>query len=191
MAEKKVLNIHESMLKFHAEFNGVDKTGFNPHFKSKHFSLEDLIHTTTPILHKHGLYVVQYIEDGCMCCQIRNAAGEFLTSAIPMSLTANPQANGSLVTYYRRYNLVSLLNIAEKDDDAEAAMVAADLDEQRNRRQAVVPKPMATEAQRLLLQDFVASGDLNVRQVKYIEANIDKLTVDDAKELLAKIKGEV
>ena len=184
------LNIHQAMLKFHAEFNGVDKTGFNPHFKSQHFTLEDIIHTTTPILNRLGLYVAHQVDGSSLLTSIYNSEGESLRSNMPMTLSNSPQAIGSMLTYYRRYNLCSLLNIAEKDDDGEAAMVEADLAEQRAKKTKPVPKPPPTDAQKSTLLDYVESGDLNAREVKYIETHIDAMTIEDADDLLVRIEGD-
>ena len=46
----------------------------------------------------------------------------FVTSAVPLPEGLTPQQTGSAITYFRRYNLVALLNLqTESDDDGSAA----------------------------------------------------------------------
>ena len=187
MPTAKPKNIHEAMLKFHSLFHGAKKTGENPHFRSAHFTLDDIVHATTPVLQECGLYVVHQIIDGCMVTSVVNAEGDTVNSSILMTPTTNPQVHGSNATYYKRYNLTGLLNIAEEDDDGNLGADAAEIERQKEK--TIVPKPKATDAQRQLLADWCDSGKLAERQIKYITANIDKMTTEDAQDLLDKINA--
>ena len=49
-------------------------------------------------------------------------SGEFISSVMAMDATSGPQGNGSQISYFRRYNLLSLLNLeADDEDDGNAA----------------------------------------------------------------------
>jgi hypothetical protein len=158
------MNINEALLAFAAEFVGAHKTGRNPHFKSDHFTLDDVINATTQVLQKHGLYVTHrtiLTESGsAMATSVIHAeSGTEITSKIPLPQLSDPQKVGSAITYYKRYNLCALLNIAEADDDGNAAAVPEP-----------PPTPMlATDAQRLLLGDFIAVGAVNEQQQEWLK----------------------
>jgi len=128
------MSVHSALLAFQKEFQGAKKTAVNPHFKNEYFSLDDIVHATTPLLTKHGLYVSHGIEtiDGITALTTllhtegtgtlkSGDADEYVSSSIPLPVSQNPQAMGSAITYYKRYNLCCLLNIAEADDDGNAA----------------------------------------------------------------------
>ena len=136
MTDKKVLSIHESLLKFHKEFQGAQKSGHNLHFKSKYFTLDDLVEATTPALQKCGLYVIHHVEDECLWTSIVDASGAFVRSCIRLPQTPNPQIMGSNITYFKKYNMTGLLNIPEAsdlDDDGAAGAKAIAYEDQKSR----------------------------------------------------------
>jgi hypothetical protein len=190
MTDNKPLNIHEQMLKFHKEFHGATKSGVNPHFKSEHFTLDDVINASTPILNKIGLYVMHQVYEGNLNTYVLNADGEKLTSAIPMAPNTNPQVTGTLMTYFKRYNLCNLLNIAEADDDGNAAADAAAYEDKKSERE---PQPPVTDKQRELLQKHLDAFKLNPaagREAKQLEKylNSDSFTEAHARDILNKFK---
>lgn len=117
--------IHSKLVEFHKRFSGAKKTGKNPHFGSEHFTLDDVVKATTPILTDLGLHVAHYVEGGELVTAIFDVDGNHLFSRMALPQSSNPQAIGSAVTYYKRYNLCALLNIAEADDDGNAAAAAS------------------------------------------------------------------
>lgn len=175
------MSIHEKLLKFHAEFNGVKKTGLNPHFKSKHFTLDEIVHVTTPMLNKLGLYVVHAVqmvgEVPCMVTLIKDSDGEGgIESAFPMAMNPNPQDMGSAVTYYKRYNLCALLNIAEEDDDGQKAADAA---------------KRATDKQWAKINEYREADKIPPRWLSWLDNNSERLTEKKANDLLATLKDGV
>jgi hypothetical protein len=189
MTEKKT-TIHQAMLKFHKEFHGAEKTGRNPHFKSDHFTLDDVIKASTPVLQKCGLYIVHQVDEGNLITFVMNAEGESIASRIPMAPNTNPQVTGSLMTYFKRYNLCNLLNIAEADDDGNAAADAAAHEDKKSERE---PQPPVTDEQRELLNKHLDAFKLNpaaVREAAQLEKylNSDSFTEAHAREILRKFK---
>ena len=185
---KKKESIHQALFRFHSLFHGATKTGVNPHFKSEHFTLDDVVRATTPVLQECGLFVTHYTHDGQLITALMNADGDAIVSAIPMPQTDNPQVTGSCSTYFKRYNLTGLLNISEVDDDGNAATDAANLGEaHRKERKARPPQAGATEQQIEGLREYQAKYTLNDRQNDYIDANIEKLTILDAADLIKKL----
>src|ERR1035437_7259929 len=109
------------------EFEAVAKTSDNPFFKSKFAPLPEVVKAATPILAKHGLAVWQggdTDEHGELLWTIvLHSSGQYIGSAARMLPIKNdPQAQGSAVTYGRRYQHMSALGlVADTDDDGQAA----------------------------------------------------------------------
>jgi hypothetical protein len=110
-----------------SEIKPVAKEATNPHFRSRYADLNTILSEVKPVLHKHGLYILQPIADGLVFTRIVDAeTGEVLAdSSLPLSLQGTPQQRGSEITYYRRYTLQSLLALEAEDDDANAATPSA------------------------------------------------------------------
>ena len=106
-----------------SEIKPLAKESSNPHFRSRYADLNTILAEVKPVLHKHGLYILQPIADGLVYTRIVDSeTGEVLAdSSLPLSLQGTPQQRGSEITYYRRYTLQSLLALEAEDDDANAA----------------------------------------------------------------------
>jgi hypothetical protein len=90
---------------------------------SKYADLNAVLDACEQILLDNGLMILQPIQDPHIITQIIDVdSGERIESvmSIPPGVT-NPQQIGSLISYYRRYSLISLLSMAATDDDGEAA----------------------------------------------------------------------
>lgn len=104
------------------EIKPIVKSETNPFFKSKYFDINALLLQIEPILHKHGLILVQPIEDNSVSSKIYHVeSGEVLESKMTLPELNDPQKMGSAVTYYRRYTLQSLLALQAEDDDGNHA----------------------------------------------------------------------
>jgi hypothetical protein len=110
-----------------SEIKPVAKEATNPHFRSRYADLNTILAEVKPVLHKHGLYILQPIDGGEVFTRIVDSeTGEVLAeSSLPLSLQGTPQQRGSEITYYRRYTLQSLLALEAEDDDANAATPSA------------------------------------------------------------------
>ena len=107
-------------------FPTIKKSADNPHFKSKYADLGEIIPAVQPILSRNGLCrthrfrncgAKQFIE-----CVIYHASGQWISSGeIEIKVEANRmgsmQAQGSGITYARRYTLLAILDLATDDDD--------------------------------------------------------------------------
>ena len=171
------MSIHKALIEFHKRFHGATKTGFNPHFKRAHFTLEDVTKATTPILNELGLFVSHRVCNGELVTSVYDSDGAELSTAIPIAETTNPQALGSAITYFKRYNLCALLNIAEADDDGEAA---------------AIHQPAGASMETLAeLKDHLETmaGDLTAEQNAFFAAHpVDRMTEDQARKILNKLK---
>jgi hypothetical protein len=94
-------------------------------------------------MEKAGLVISQFPDgDGLTTMLIHADSGEYLSATYTLQVVRqnDPQAQGSALSYARRYGLTSVLNLAILDDDGEAAM--------RQVRQSPPPSKVApTEAQ--------------------------------------------
>ena len=107
-----------------ADFSAVPKGSVNPFFKSKYAALPDVVQHTSPVLAKHGLAVTQFItEDDTLTTMLIHKSGQYIQGTMALHLVKDdPQAQGSAVTYARRYSYMSVLGlVADDDDDGNSA----------------------------------------------------------------------
>jgi hypothetical protein len=111
--------------KIHAakqEIGVVKKNAKNPHFKNTYADLNALIEAVEPILLEKGLILLQPIKDGKVFTQIIDIDnGEKIESNIELTPNLTSQALGSQITYYRRYQISSILLLMADDDDGQKA----------------------------------------------------------------------
>ena len=120
--EKKERTIYQKLFDAKKEFTSISKDQKNPHFKSAYYDINDLHKMADPVLHSHGLMIMNPINEGKITTQIVDIeTGEMITSSFTIEYNANPQKVGSEITYYRRYLLSALLGLQADDDDGNKA----------------------------------------------------------------------
>lgn len=138
-----IQNLTQGLAKFHAMVGRISKDAKNPFFKSNYASLPHIITEVAEPLEKAGLILSQFPNgDGLTTMLIHAESGEFISATYTLQVVRqnDPQAQGSAISYARRYAITSVLNLAISDDDAEAAT--------RPVRQAPAPsKVVPTDAQ--------------------------------------------
>lgn len=120
-----IQNLTQSLAKFHAMVGRISKDAKNPFFKSNYASLPHIITEIAEPLEKAGLVLSQFPNgDGLTTMLIHADSGEFISATYTLQVVRqnDPQAQGSAISYARRYAITSVLNLAISDDDAEAAM---------------------------------------------------------------------
>lgn len=128
MAETKPTNLNDALLKVQGELSNLLNDKVNPHFGNTYASLGNALSTVRPVLTKHGVrlsYGSRYDEPSAswLWWTQLSANGENVESVIPWTPIADPQKNGSMMTYLKRQGLCAILAIAgEDDDDAERAV---------------------------------------------------------------------
>lgn len=103
----------------------VLKNANNPFFKSKYADLASVIDVTREFA-KHGVAITQHpgfingkIE---VITLLSHSSGEAIGSRLEMSpADAKAQTIGATITYARRYALAACANVAQEDDDGNAA----------------------------------------------------------------------
>lgn len=116
-----------ALAKAQSQISGAVKDAANPFFKSKYADLESVWQACRKPLTDNGLSVVQtthYTSDTLMLITtLMHASGEWIAGEMPVLMKDySPQAQGSGLTYARRYALAALVGVYQTDDDGEAAM---------------------------------------------------------------------
>lgn len=118
--------IAAALAKAQGEIQNVVKDAKNPHYKSDYATLDAVTDTVRPIFAKNGLAIVQIptSENGIATVHtlITHSSGQWIKgdTACPLS-KADAQGLGSATTYLRRYATSAAANIAQTDDDGNAA----------------------------------------------------------------------
>lgn len=120
-----IKNIAKALVKFHEEMGVVYKSETNPFFKSKYADLATILSAIKEPLQKAGLSFSQFPtgENEMTTILMHADSGEFLEGTFKMTPAKNdPQGQGSVITYQRRYALGAILGLnIDEDDDGNSA----------------------------------------------------------------------
>ena len=116
------------------------KDGENPHFRSKFISLDNLLDHVLPVLNDNGLVMYQSVTsvdgDPALNTVVTDGKDEISSTMLLMMKAADPQGQGSAITYARRYSLMALLGLsAGEDDDGNAANESENIRQEQARQQ--------------------------------------------------------
>jgi hypothetical protein len=123
---EQINEIASALAKAQGEIQNVVKDAKNPHFKSDYATLDAVTDTVRPVFAKHGLAIVQMptSENGIATVDtlITHSSGQWILGGTSCPLSkADAQGLGSATTYLRRYATSAAANIAQTDDDGNAA----------------------------------------------------------------------
>lgn len=117
-----------ALAKAQDEMAGAKKDSANPFFKSKYADLTSVWQACKDALHDNGLSVIQapISEEGRIgvSTMLLHSSGQFVKDRFTLGVKKenDPQADGSSITYARRYALAAFVGVCPVDDDAENAM---------------------------------------------------------------------
>ena len=117
-----------AMAKAQADMGGAVKDSTNPFFKSKYADLTSVWQACKDALHTNGISVIQSPCDreGRIGVEtmLLHSSGQFVSGefTIGVKKADDPQADGSSITYARRYALAAFVGVCPTDDDGEGAM---------------------------------------------------------------------
>jgi hypothetical protein len=121
--------ISQAIVKAQSQFKPVNKDSVNPFFHSNYADLSSILQSVLPVLNDCELALIQpikVIEDkNILVTRLIHSSGEFIESEIILPIHADPQKLGSLITYYKRYQLQALLGISTREDDDDANSVTS------------------------------------------------------------------
>jgi len=131
MNSPEINELAAALVAAQAEFGAVPKGATNPFFKSKYASLPDVVQHASPILAKHGLAISQHVtydEMGrdALMTYLLHKSGQYIAYSMKLHLIKeDPQAQGSAITYARRYSYQAVLGlVTDEDDDGQRATQA-------------------------------------------------------------------
>jgi len=160
--------IATALLKAQSEMSNPKKGATNPFFKSKYADLNSVREATIPILNANEITVLQPIVhvDGKNFVKtiLLHSSGELLESLteIIYNKQNDAQAQGSGISYARRYSLQSFVCVGADDDDGN---------------HAVASKPNATKE----IMDKAKASNATIEQVKSkysVSAELEKYFIN-------------
>lgn len=122
-----ISKISAALLKAQMGMGNAVKDSSNPFFRSKYADLNSVREACIPLLNSNGISAIQPMvsKDGKNYINtiLLHESGEFLSSytEIVYSKQNDAQAQGSGITYARRYGLQAFVNIGADDDDGQKA----------------------------------------------------------------------
>lgn len=183
-----ITTIMPAFIKAQANFDKARKTATNPHFKSKYVALDGVIDAVADALRAEGIAIMQMtdIEDGRTVLNSRliHESGEWLGSRYPVHpVKADPQGEGSALTYARRYALMALVGIAPEDDDGNAAVKATEKTAAEDKGKADKLRDSLAKAEDRAALDQVAA--------RIAESKFDAATAQTLRELYSIRRAEL
>lgn len=136
---ESITKIAPALLKAQKEIGAAKKGSSNPFFHSKYADLGAVMEACKDALNENGIIVLQPVMGEMLETVLVHESGEWMKSEtkIICKQENDPQAQGSAISYARRYGLQSFLFIPADDDDGEKAM---------NRpAQTYTPRPQYTQ----------------------------------------------
>lgn len=126
MQSESIAALAAALSKAQADITGALKDSSNPFFKSKYADLSSCWDACRKQLAANNLAVIQTTEvteaGTVLVTTLAHSSGEWMRGTLPVVTKDNgPQAQGSGITYARRYALAAIVGLAQIDDDAEAA----------------------------------------------------------------------
>jgi len=129
MHSNQINELATALAKFQGEMPQVVKnkkatilTKSGSSYSYKYADLTGILDSVRPNLSKHGLSTTQIFVDYKIITMLMHSSGQFISSELELNCAEEikPQELGSIITYMRRYALVSILGIsADEDDDCE------------------------------------------------------------------------
>lgn len=127
-------NLAQAQLQVQKQMKAMEKNADNPFFNSSYLPLETIQKELLPMLNEAGIVVSQYVDvhpvgiEGVviptLVTSITHAeSGENLKHSMPIPEEKNPQKLGSLITYFKRYQLQAIFFVPAvgEDDDGNKA----------------------------------------------------------------------
>lgn len=121
--QKEVKSFWAKLAACQNDIGVIAKDAVNPHFKSRYVTLDAITKALLPVTTKYGLVVHQRVTkasgEPVLITTVTDVdSGEKIEDEYPLSWDgANPQKQGSAITYARRYALGCIFQIATEEDD--------------------------------------------------------------------------
>ena len=117
---ESIKEISGALFEFHKIMGKVGKDAKNPFFKSNYATLPAIQEAVKEPLEKAGLVYAQFPDGlhGLTTFLVHPESGEWLAAQYEMTpAKVDPQGQGSVITYQRRYALGAILGLTIDEDD--------------------------------------------------------------------------
>jgi hypothetical protein len=158
LQSESIAAVTKALLAAKAKFKPAVKDAENPHFGSSFLSLRGVLGAVADALAGEKLLLAQQTDVEMtptgpvplLVTRVIHESGEWLSSRYLLRpVKADPQSDGSALTYARRYAAMALLGIAAEDDDGNAAST---------RRDEIPDEPPPPDPRTALFSDVKAAG---------------------------------
>jgi hypothetical protein len=173
-------NLLTAIAKAKQEFKPIERSGYNPHFKSRYATLDRVLSAIDESLTRHDLVLMQptLVRDGQTIVKTviyHTASGEEISSELLLPSNLEPQKMGSAISYYRRYGLCSLLAIvADEDDDGNATL---------SKPKVATVQKLPTEGERKAKAIFETMKAVGLQKDDVIQLAIEEYQTTDIRSL--------
>lgn len=170
MQSEQINELAAALAKAQASITGALKDSANPFFKSKYADLASCWDACRKQLTDNGLSVIQTTDIVADTVVVRttlaHSSGQWISGILPVKAKDDgPQAQGSGISYSRRYALCAIVGLAQIDDDAEAAQGRTGINPRGDMGLAITP------AQRdPIVAEFRAALDLDADEADIAQA---------------------
>lgn len=121
--------LFSAMAKVQANVLAAIKDSENPNYDHLYSSLEAVWEACRDQLVQNGFCILQTGEvdekgEAGLVTILGHSSGQWIEGFFPLAMSGrkDPQAQGSAITYLRRYSLAAIVGVFQNDDDAENAM---------------------------------------------------------------------
>ncbi len=127
MQSSSIAELATALSEFQYALEGAKKDSSNPFFKSKYADLQSCQEAIREPLHANGLAVTQttkVISTGAvLVTTLMHSSGQWIKGELPIMCAKerDAQAQGSAITYARRYALSAITGLYQTDDDGESS----------------------------------------------------------------------
>lgn len=122
---QSIVHIAKALCDFHSKMGKIGKDATNPFFNSKYATLSNILEAIKTPLIESGISFTQFPtgQNGLTTVLMHTESGEYMQTDYFMNPSkSDPQAQGSVISYMRRYALAAVLGLnIDDDDDANAA----------------------------------------------------------------------
>ena len=180
------MNVFAKLLAVRSEFNeaGAKKTGRNIHAEFMYFELADIVPIAEELFAKYRLLMVPTFGEHTAEAHIVNVddPSQTLIFSIPLQFIAEPgkfrmnevQGVGAVVTYYRRYLYMTVLDLVESDG----------IDNQKPKADGDAPAPAPAAPKKSGKPVTAAERETIKGELTDAEGNADELQIQALKAAL-------
>lgn len=189
------MNVWERLLNVRSEFAEatIKKSGVNPHAEFMYFELEDIVPVARPLFTKYRLLLQMCFQDSMAYAAVVNVddPDKTINFSIPLVFIEQPakyrmnetQGAGAVVTYYRRYLYMLVLDLVQNDEiDGEPQPKEKPKGEDKPKKRG---RP-ASQEQRKEIKDALVQDEnapASEQQIADLKIGLKKLlAVDESQE---------